>query len=38
MTGSSWGATAARPRVVEDMNGIANLLPTREQMVAYPRI
>ena len=28
MAGSSRSATAARPRVVENMNGIANLLPT----------
>ena len=27
MSGSSRSATAARPRVVENMNGIANLLP-----------
>ena len=25
--GSSWSATAASPRVVENMNGIANLFP-----------
>ena len=28
MLGSSRSATAARPRVVENMNGIANLLPS----------
>ena len=28
MTGSSRSATAARPRIMENMNGITNLLPT----------